>query len=734
MRSPNNGAKSAFILLNFLVVQIVATEQPEYLNPTPKQLANDASTPNRFESPSGSQEIFTLIQADGDSVILGARDAVFNLSATNLDPKFTIPWKALGQTIEECHMKGKSESECHNYVRVVVPLRSGRLLVCGTHSFSPLCREFEYSMAEDRYVERQEYSGQGIAPFDPLHNSTFVYLRDSNEIFVGTVTDFGSNDPLIYRKRLPRGEVLRTPKDDLRVIDHPDFVGSFAYRDHIYFWYREKAAEGMDNNQERQNYARVGRVCQNDRGGPSPATERWSSFLKARLNCSIPASVPFYFNELQSISEPVEDGQGDATIFGVFQTARSTVFMSAVCAFRLSQVAEVFDHGRFKTQRTPTSAWSSSPRLSHGTDRPGRCVSDSRKLSDVSFILKNPLMYDLVPSASLHPLIVEGPAKPEMTAVFAVRGRSVRGQWHHVLYVGRSDGHVAKIVEIGSNQSSVFVENVRVFVDPQPIRSIRKVSERELVVVGMDRVMKLPIEHCRQQIGCAACVRLRDPHCAWDVEEKACVYKSDWSGSFIQNVLTGVSEQCPTQQVLLPESSNDGMSESYIVEESNGAIAIGHLEASDAGMSSAFTTIVIVVIIAVIGTLFVGVFLGYRITKWRLMNTLHSPVDSSNGSDCDSYGHRARLTRHDSITMHHKTSDSHNPHHHVYASAPVSRGGADAVSLVFNASTHSAHLPMMSISNGGSGLATPRFAAERFLMNGAGATLPRDYRVKKVYL
>jgi hypothetical protein len=34
-------------------------------------------------------------------------------------------------------MKGKTEADCHNYVRVVTPLRNGRLLVCGTHvSFS----------------------------------------------------------------------------------------------------------------------------------------------------------------------------------------------------------------------------------------------------------------------------------------------------------------------------------------------------------------------------------------------------------------------------------------------------------------------------------------------------------------------------------------------------------------------------------------------------------------------
>lgn len=116
-------------------------------------------------------------------------------------------------------MKGKAEAECHNFIRVVTPLRNGRTLVCGTHAFSPQCREYDFSAAEDRHVHRQEYSGQAISPFDPHHNSTFVYKRDADDIFVGTVSDFGGNDALIYKKRLPRGDSLRTQKDDLRVID-----------------------------------------------------------------------------------------------------------------------------------------------------------------------------------------------------------------------------------------------------------------------------------------------------------------------------------------------------------------------------------------------------------------------------------------------------------------------------------------------------------------------------------
>ncbi len=73
-------------------------------------------------------------------------------------------------------------------------------------------------------------------------------------------------------------------------------MSSFESGDHVYFWYREHAAEATDSD-GKQVYARVARVCKKDRGGARPAAERWTSFVKARLNCSLPGH--FYFNELR---------------------------------------------------------------------------------------------------------------------------------------------------------------------------------------------------------------------------------------------------------------------------------------------------------------------------------------------------------------------------------------------------------------------------------------------------
>src|SRR5271165_1060389 len=84
---------------------------------------------------------------------------------------------------------------------------------------------------------------------------------------------------------------------DLLLINlDPNFVGSFEDDDVVYFWFREDAVEYC--NCGKAVYSRVARICKNDRGGPRANSDTWTTFLKARLNCSLPGNYPFYFDEI----------------------------------------------------------------------------------------------------------------------------------------------------------------------------------------------------------------------------------------------------------------------------------------------------------------------------------------------------------------------------------------------------------------------------------------------------
>ena len=53
-------------------------------------------------------------------------------------------------------------------------------------------------------------------------------------------------------------------------------------------------------------FSRVARVCKNDLGGTRSLNAKWTSFLKARLNCSVPGNYPFYFDEIQDVSKLIQ--------------------------------------------------------------------------------------------------------------------------------------------------------------------------------------------------------------------------------------------------------------------------------------------------------------------------------------------------------------------------------------------------------------------------------------------
>lgn len=106
------------------------------------------------------------------------------------------------------------------------------------------------------------------------------------------MADFSGGDALIYR------ETQRTEQYNAKQLNQPAFVSSVERNGYVFFFFREVALE--NTNCGKSIYSRVGRVCKNDRGGPSAFSHYWTSYLKTRLNCSIPGDFPFYFDEIRT--------------------------------------------------------------------------------------------------------------------------------------------------------------------------------------------------------------------------------------------------------------------------------------------------------------------------------------------------------------------------------------------------------------------------------------------------
>lgn len=68
-----------------------------------------------------------------------------------------------------------NQDDCQNYIRVLAKTEDGRLLVCGTNAYSPLCRYYSIGDEDDGVAVDEEFSGKGFCPYDPRHNSTAIY-------------------------------------------------------------------------------------------------------------------------------------------------------------------------------------------------------------------------------------------------------------------------------------------------------------------------------------------------------------------------------------------------------------------------------------------------------------------------------------------------------------------------------------------------------------------------------
>jgi len=94
----------------------------------------------------------------------------------------------------------------------------------------------------------------------------------------------------------------------------PHFVSAYAIGLFTFFFLRERSVEPACG----QVLSRVARVCQNDVGGRFLLEDTWTTFMKARLNCSRPGEgdAPFYYDELQSTFYlPEQD-----LLYGIFTT------------------------------------------------------------------------------------------------------------------------------------------------------------------------------------------------------------------------------------------------------------------------------------------------------------------------------------------------------------------------------------------------------------------------------
>ncbi|KAK1339028.1 hypothetical protein QTO34_019700 [Cnephaeus nilssonii] len=452
---------------------------------------------------------FQLMLKIRDTLYIAGRDQVYTVNLNEIPKTEVIPsknvhtsklsfgfawlmqkltWRSKQQDRENCAMKGKHKDECHNFIKVFVPRNDEMVFVCGTNAFNPICRFYRLNTLE---YDGEDISGLARCPFDA--KQTNVALFADGKLYSATVADFLASDAVIYRS-MGDGSALRTIKYDSKWIKEPHFLHAIEYGNYVYFFFREIAVEHNNLGKATPSsalslgqavYSRVARICKNDMGGSQRVLEKhWTSFLKARLNCSVPGDSFFYFDVLQSITNIMQIN-GIPTVVGVFTTQLNSIPGSAVCAFSMDDIEKVFK-GRFKEQKTPDSVWTAVPE-------------------------------DKVPTPRYR-----------LTAI-AVDHSAGPHQNYTVIFVGSEAGVVLKILAKTSSFSlndSVLLEEIEAYnhakCNPENEEDRKVISlqldkdHHTLYVAFSSCVIRMPLSRCERYGSCKkSCIASRDPYCGW---------------------------------------------------------------------------------------------------------------------------------------------------------------------------------------------------------------------------
>uniref|UniRef100_A0A8B9RGN4 Semaphorin 6A n=1 Tax=Astyanax mexicanus TaxID=7994 RepID=A0A8B9RGN4_ASTMX len=455
--------------------------------------------------------------------------------------------------------------ECHNFIKVLLQQNDDTLFVCGTNAFNPSCRTYKTDTLD---TLGEEISGMARCPYDAKHAN--VALFADGKLYSATVTDFLAIDAVIYRS-LGDSPTLRTVKHDSKWLKEPYFVQAVDYGDFIYFFYREIAMEY--NSMGKVVFPRVARVCKNDRGGSQRVLEKqWTSFLKARLNCSIPGDSHFYFNILQAVTDVIHINGRDV-VMATFSTPYNSIPGSAVCAYDMADIATAFT-GRFKEQKSPDSTWTPVPEEKVPKPRPGCCAGtpsvEKYKVSNefpddtLNFIKMHPLMEEAVPSIANRPWFLKTMVRYRLTRI-AVDNAAGPYRNHTVVFLGSERGIILKFLakmNSGFLNDSLFLEELSIY-NPEKC-SIDGVDDKRIINMQIDSkshalfvaftscVVKVPLSRCERHGRCKkSCIASRDPYCGW-LSEGACrevVTSTKWS--FEQDVEQGNTDglgDCQSKQ------------------------------------------------------------------------------------------------------------------------------------------------------------------------------------------
>ncbi|XP_061571296.1 semaphorin-3C [Cololabis saira] len=474
---------------------------------------------------------------DQDRMYVGCKDHILSMDFNNITyGTLKLLWPASTSKIEECQMAGKDPTHgCGNFIRVVQPYNRTHLFMCGSGAYSPVCVYINRGRRPEEqvfHVDSRSESGKGRCSFNPQVNTVSVMINQ--ELFSGMYIDFMGTDAAIFRS-LTRRNAVRTDQHNSKWLSEPTFIDAHLIPDgtdpndaKLYFFFRERLTDNSGNT--KNIHTMVARVCPNDIGGQRSLVNKWTTFLKARMVCSVleDDGTETHFDELESVFLLESDQPKGLLVFGVFTSTSSVFKGSAVCVYNMADILTVFN-GPFAHREGPNFQWVPfQGRIPY--PRPGTCpggaftpdIHTTKEFPDevVNFVRNHPVMFNPIYPVGRRPLVVRTNADYRYTSVAVDQVIAADGNYQ-VLFLGTDKGTIQKVIVLPSNQSlheDLILEELEVFKEQTPVTNLRISPKKQQLYVSSEvGVSQVSLHRCHAYgSACADCCLARDPYCAWD--------------------------------------------------------------------------------------------------------------------------------------------------------------------------------------------------------------------------
>lgn len=449
----------------------------------------DVSHLSRALSYGANEKLVILHKLPGEYVLLGGRNHVYNISISSMLEIARYEWTSSDEARTNCAAISQTPASCENFIRTYFELTNDTLILCGTHALQPTCAEFRKGNAKPQRL----ISAVGMSPIDA--DSTAPFIRSNENIITVNVAELSSSEPLLVRrnvikmwKGIENDVILRTPRG-LSSFEQANFLSMHKVKKEVLFFFSESPMETEGCGLHK--VARVGRVCEDDPGGRLSYNKEWSSYEKARIECSIEETDTdtFYFNQFAGVAE------SPTSFYGAFRSQLAGIGASAICKYSKKVISGSFASG-------------------YKESTPDTC-SRANDIEELSRIRLKPLIKQKISANPIY--IFHG--KDRFVHVLAQEDtRDLSNRAYDILYVATNLGNILKIVVPSTDKTGRHAVTLKVLPTNSKIVDMSLYSKNnleELIVITEQSVLKVPTATCHLASNCAECLAHGDPHCAW---------------------------------------------------------------------------------------------------------------------------------------------------------------------------------------------------------------------------